>query len=123
MPQIKLVVCRQVYVVCWSDLLVKNDGMSVYFLFKSFFRCVSRPVKTKTSSFFVNPVNRTFIGIAIRAKRLWIPTKTACQQPTFTFGKCKDMSLGTLSKMTFQLFIEARIYSQPEKMRPTGPLP
>ena len=27
MPQIKLVVCRQAYVVCWSDILVKNDEM------------------------------------------------------------------------------------------------
>ena len=31
---------------------------------------------------------------------------------------CKEMSSGKLNKMTFQLFIEVKIYSQPERMRP-----
>ena len=35
MQQIKSVVCRQAYVTCWSDVLVKNDQMSVYFLFEA----------------------------------------------------------------------------------------
>ena len=65
-----------------------------------------------------------FILIVIRAKRLWrIQTKTTRQQPTFTFGKCEEMSLGTLSTMNFQLFTEVWIHSQPKRMRPTGALP
>ena len=33
------------------------------------------------------------------------------------------MSSGTLHKINFYLFIEVRIYSQPERMRPMGALP
>ena len=64
-----------------------------------------------------------FIMIAIRAEPLWTQTKTTHRQPTFTFGKCQEMSSGTQIKMNFQIFIEVRIYSQPKKIRPTGALP
>ena len=61
--------------------------------------------------------------IAIRAERLRTQTKTTQRQPTFTFGKCQEMSSGTLIKMNFQIFIEVRIYSQLNRLRPTGALP
>ena len=60
--------------------------------------------------------------IAIRAERLQTQTKTTHRQPTFTFGKGQEMSSGMLLKMNFQIFIEVRIYSQPQRMRPTGAL-
>ena len=49
------------------------------------------------------------IVTAIRAERLQTQTKTTRQQPTFTIGKFEEISLGTLNKMIFQLFIEVRI--------------
>ena len=57
MPQIKSVVCRQ---ACWSDVLVKNDEMLVYFLFVAIFWCVSMSVRTnKHPGFLVNVVRQT----------------------------------------------------------------
>ena len=50
MPQIKLVVRRQAHVVCWSDALVKNNEISVYFLFEAIFRYASMPVRTNSQS-------------------------------------------------------------------------
>ena len=46
MPHMKFVACRHACVACWSDVLVKNDEMSVYFVFEAIFRCVSRSVRT-----------------------------------------------------------------------------
>ena len=50
-----------------------------------------------------------FIMIAIGVKRLWIEMKTTRQHPTFTFGKCEEMSSGKLNKIIFQLFIEVNL--------------
>ena len=94
MPQINSVVCRQACVACWSDVLVKNNKMSVYFVFEAILRCVSRPVRTNKHPGFFGQSD--FIVIAIRAKRLQTETKTTHRQPMFTFGKCKEMSSGTL---------------------------
>ena len=60
--------------------------------------------------------------IAFRAEPFRIQTKTTRRQPKFTLGKCQEMSSGMLNKINFQLFIEVRVYSQPEWMRPTGAL-
>ena len=124
MPQIKSVICRQACVACWSDVLVKNKETSVnYFLFKAF----SDAFLGLSGQIIIHVFNQSgqsdFIVIAIRAERLQIQTKTTHRQPTFTFRKCIAMSSGTLNKMNFQLFIEARIYSQPKWMSQTGALP
>ena len=47
MPQIKLVVCRQGCVVCWSDVLVKNEEMSVYFPLQRHFPMCFKACKDK----------------------------------------------------------------------------
>ena len=123
MPQIKSVLCRQACVACWSNVLVKNNETVYYFLFEAIFRCISRPIRTKNIRVFSQSGQLDFIVIAIRAKRLRIQTKTTHRQPTFAFGKCKEMSSGMLNTMNFQFFIEVRIYSQPKRMRQTGALP
>ena len=118
MPQIKSIVCRQACVACWSDVLVKNNETSVYyFLFEAF----PGPSGQKKNLGFSQSGQSDLI--AIRAERLRIQTKTIHGQPTFTFGKCKEIFLGTLNTMNFQFFIEVRIYSQPKRMCPTGALP
>ena len=63
-----------------------------------------------------------FTVIAIKAEQLWIQPKTTNRKTTFTFGKSKERSSGTLNEMIFQLIIEVRIYLQSERMRPTDPL-
>ena len=123
MTQIKSVVCRQACVACWSDVLVKNDETLVYyFLFEIIFRCIPRPVRTKKHPGFSQSGQSDFIVIAIRAEQLRIQTKRR-RQPTFTFGKCKEMSSDMVITMNFQFFIKVRIYSQTKRMRPTDTLP
>ena len=122
MPQTESVICRQACVACWSDILVKTTKH----------RCISssKPLFDAFLGLFgqiniwvCQSCQSDFIMMAIRAKRLPIQTKTTHLQPTFTFRMCEEMSWGTLNKMNFQLVTEVRIYSQPKKMRPTGPLP
>ena len=92
MPQIKSLLCRQAYVVCWSDILVKNGEMLLYFLFEAFFQRVSRPVGTNKHPGFSQFGKSVFIVIAITAEQLQVQTKTTQQQPTFTFGNCEEIS-------------------------------
>ena len=80
-------------------------------------RCVISSLKPFSNAFlgpsgqvnirvFSQSGQSNFILIAIRAERLRrIQTKTTQRQPTFTFGKCEEMSLGMLITMNFQLFL------------------
>ena len=108
--------------VCWSDALVKKDEMSVYFLFP-FSDAFLGPYGQINILVFSQSGQPDFFVIAIGAERLQVQTKTTRRQPTFTFGKCKEMFLGTLNKMNFHQFIEVGIYSQPEMMRSTDAIP
>ena len=102
MPQIKSVVCRQACVACWSDILVKNDEMlCIISSSKPVYNAFLGPSGQKNIRDFSQSCQSDSIVIAIRAERLRIQTKTTHRQPTFTFGKCEEMSSGTLNMTNF----------------------